>query len=110
VANSRCGPLFQILIVDLPRGPVLKSGVPTLRIVPEFDVPHNVMARVLAGRILGAVNPLVLQRREERLGHRIVIADPGAAGGLPEAVFLQRRRELAGRVILGFKGSSQHLR
>ena len=27
--NSRCGLLFQILVVDLLRGPVLKSGVPT---------------------------------------------------------------------------------
>jgi hypothetical protein len=28
VANSRCGLLFQVLVVDLLRGPVLKSGVP----------------------------------------------------------------------------------
>ena len=61
VVNSRCGLLFQVLVVDLLRGPVLKSGVPTFRIVPEFDVPHNVPARVLTGRILGAVNALVLQ-------------------------------------------------
>jgi hypothetical protein len=54
---------------------------------------------VLAGRILGAVNALVLECREERLGHRIVIADSGPAGRVPEAVFLQRHRELAGRVI-----------
>jgi len=99
VVNSRCGLPFQVFLVDLPRGPVLKPGVPALGIVPEFDVPHNVAARVLTGRILGAVNALVLQCREERLGHRIVIADPGAAGGVPEAVFLQRRGELAGRVI-----------
>jgi len=55
VANSHCELLFQILVVDLLRGPVLKSGVPTLRIVPEFDVPHNVAARMLTSRILGAV-------------------------------------------------------
>ena len=29
VVNSRCGLLFQIFVVDLLRGPVLKSGVPT---------------------------------------------------------------------------------
>jgi hypothetical protein len=73
--------------------------MPTFRIVPEFDVPHNVTARVLTGRILGAVNALVLQCREERLGHRIVVTDPGTADRVPEAVFLQRRRELAGSVI-----------
>jgi len=108
VVNSRCGLLFQILIVDLLRGPVLKSGVPTPRIVPEFNIPHNVTARVLPGRILGPVNALVLQRREERLGHRIVVTDPGTAYGLPEAVLLQRRGELAGRVIaaaIGVKNS-----
>src|SRR5205814_4768124 len=42
----------QELVVDFLRGPVLKSGVPALRIVPEFDVPHNITVRVLASRIL----------------------------------------------------------
>ena len=59
MVNSRCGlPFqvflvdlpFQVFLVDLPWGSVLKSGVPALRIVPEFDVPHNVPARVLASR------------------------------------------------------------
>ena len=86
-------------MVDLLRGPVLKSGVPAPRIVPKFDVPYNVTARVLTSRILGAVNALVLQRREERLGHRIVVTDPGTAYRLPEAVLLQRHGELAGRVV-----------
>ena len=99
MANSRCGLLFQVFVVDLLRGPVLKSGVPTSRIVPEFDVPHNVTARVFTSRILGAVNTLVLKRGEERLGHRIIVADPGAADGLPEVIFLQRLSELPGRVI-----------
>src|SRR5689334_15726771 len=85
--------------MDLLRGPVLKSGVPTLRIVPEFDVPHNVTARMLTGRILGAVDTLVLKRGEERLGHRIIVADPGAADGLPEVMHLQRPGELTGRVV-----------
>ena len=99
MANSRCGLPFQVLVVDLLWGPVLKSGVPTFRIVPEFDVPHNVAARVLTSRILGAVNALVLQRGEERLGHPIIVADPGTAGGLPEAMYLQRLSELTGRII-----------
>jgi hypothetical protein len=82
--------------VDLLRRPVLESGVPTLRIVPEFDVPDNVTVRMIASRILGTVNPLVLQCSEERLRHRIIVAYPGAAGGLAEAMLLQRRRELTG--------------
>ena len=99
VANSRCGLLFQILVVDLLRGPVLKSGVPTLRIVPEFDVPHNVAAGMFASRILGTVDALVLKRSKERLGHRIIVAYTGTADGLPEVMYLQRPGELTGRVI-----------
>jgi hypothetical protein len=36
---------------------------------------------VFTSGILGAVDTLVLQRREERLRHRIIVADPGAADG-----------------------------
>jgi hypothetical protein len=85
--------------VDLLRGPVLKSGVPTPGIVPEFDVPHNVTASVFTSGILGAIDAFVLQRREERLGHRIIVTYPGAADGLPEVMYLQRLGELAGRVV-----------
>jgi hypothetical protein len=65
VVNSRCGLAFQVFLVDLLRGPVLKPGVPTLQIIPEFDVPDNVAASVFPGRILGTVNALVLQCCEE---------------------------------------------
>src|ERR1700730_17211294 len=99
MANSRYELLFQILIVDLLRGPVLKSGVPTPQIVPEFDIPHNVAARMLTGRILGAVDTLVLKRGEERLRHSIVVTYPGAADGLLEVMYLQRPGELTGRVV-----------
>src|SRR5689334_2016014 len=54
---------------------------------------------MLAGRILGAVDALVLQDGEERLGHRVIIADSGTPDGMPDAVFLQRFRELLGRVV-----------
>ena len=29
------------VVADLPRAPVLKPGVPTLGIAPEFDAPHK---------------------------------------------------------------------
>jgi hypothetical protein len=90
--------------VDLSWDPILKSGVPALRIVPEFDVPYNVPARVLAGRILGPVDALVLQRGEEGLGHRIIVAYPGAADGMPEVIFLERPGELPGSVIAAAVG------
>ena len=54
----------------------------TSGIVSDFYVTRNVVHGVFPGRILGAINAFVLQCREERLGHRIVIADSGAAGGV----------------------------
>jgi len=99
MVNSRCGLPFQVFLADLSWRPVLKPGVPAFRIVPEFNVPHNVPARMLAGRILGTVDALVLQSGEERFGHRIIVTYPGAADGMPEAIFLQRAGELLRRVI-----------
>jgi len=104
MVNSRCGLPFQVFIANLLRGPVLKPGVPTLGIVPEFDVPHHVPARVLLGRVLGPVDALVLQRGEERLRHSIVVTDAGAADGLADIMPFQRRRELARRVIAAAVG------
>jgi hypothetical protein len=78
--------------------------MPTLRIVPEFDVPDNVAACVLTGGILSPVDALVLQSGEERFRHRIVVADPGAADGLREVVFLQRPGELLRRVVAASVG------
>ena len=60
--------------------------------------------RVLAGRILGTVDALVLQSGEERFGHRIIVAYPGAADGMPDAIFLQRTGKLPGRVIAAAVG------
>lgn len=54
---------------------------------------------MLAGRILGAMNQFVLQYGEERFGHRIIVADPGPPGGLPETMFPQRIREVPRCVI-----------
>src|SRR5689334_6521259 len=64
---------------------------------------------MLAGRILGAVDALVLQGGEERLGHRVIIADSGTPGGMPDAVFLQRFRELLGRVVTAAIGVEDRL-
>ena len=64
---------------------------------------------MLASRILGPVDALVLQRGEERLGHRIIVAYPGTADGLPEIKLFQRLRELLGRVVataVGIKPNS----
>ena len=79
MVNSRCGLLFQILVVDLPQDPVLKSGMPTLRIVPEFDVPHHVAACMLTGRIVSAMNPLVFNAaKNESARESVTAALPGS--------------------------------
>src|SRR5260370_15251661 len=109
VSNSVWGLPFQVFLGDLPWGPVLKAGVPALRIVPEFDVPHDVPARVLTSRILGPVDALVLQCGEERFGHRIIVADPGAADGMPEVMLLQRPCELLGCVVAAAVGAANPL-
>ena len=64
---------------------------------------------MIASRILGTVNSLVLQCSEERLRHRIVIAYPGTADGLAEAMRFQRRRELAGCVIAAAVGVKENI-
>src|ERR1022692_3295235 len=104
MVNSRCRLPFQVFLADLSWRPVLKPGVPAFWIVPEFNVPHNVPARVLTGRILGTVNALVLQSGEERLRDRIIVTYPGAPDGMPEAIFLQRAGELLRRVIAAAVG------
>jgi hypothetical protein len=87
MVNLRCALPVQILLVDLPWGSVLKSGVPTSEIVPEPDVPVNVTVCVRSGRKLGTVNSLVLQDSEERFSHRVIIANSGPAGRMPELCF-----------------------
>src|SRR5258708_4341174 len=54
---------------------------------------------MVASRILGAVDALVLKRSKERLGHRIIVTYSGMADGLPEVISLQRPGELTGRVV-----------
>src|SRR5437667_7020974 len=55
----------QVLVVDLVWGLVGECRVESFRIVSEFDVSRNVVDGVSAGRILGTMDPLVLQDGEE---------------------------------------------
>src|SRR5437764_3391360 len=55
----------QVLVVDLVWGLVGECRVESFRIVSEFDVSRNVVDGVPAGRILGTMDPLVLQDGEE---------------------------------------------
>ncbi len=57
----------------------------SMGIVPELDVPSHVLTGVIPGRVDGAVDTLVLQRREERLGHGIIVAYARTANRVPQA-------------------------
>ncbi len=64
-------------------------------VVVKFDVTDDVFAGVFPCRVDGAVHPLVLQRCEERLGKRVIVAYSGAAYRLPQVMLGERSGELA---------------
>src|ERR1017187_8672015 len=99
MVNSRCELPVQILVVDLLRGPVLKSRVPTSAIVPELDIGGYVTMCVRSCRILSTVDSLVLQDSEERFSHRVIVANSGPAYRIQELMLLQRPGELAGCIV-----------
>jgi hypothetical protein len=55
------------------------------------------------------VDTLVLQSSEERFGHRVVVADSGAADRLPEVMLLQRPGELLRGVIAAAIGMENRI-
>ena len=85
--------------MDLVWGLIAEPRVETFRIVVHFDVPGNVAPSVFPGGINGPVDELVLQCREERFRHRVVIAYPGPPHRLPDVVAGQDLGELRGGVI-----------
>jgi len=59
----------------------------TSGIVSQLDVPSNIVDGVATGRVLRAMNPLILECTEERFGHRIIIAYTGPPNGLTNVQF-----------------------
>src|SRR5437899_613624 len=78
---------------------VVQPGVEPFRVVPELDIAGDVRSRVCAGWVRGSVNAFVLQCREERLGHRVIIADSGSSYRLAQSEFTDGAGELIGGVI-----------
>jgi len=74
----------QILDADLVWGPIVESRVKTLPIVEDLDVARNVPLGVPPCRVGGAMDTLVLQRPEKRLGQSIVVTNTGPAKRLPQ--------------------------
>jgi hypothetical protein len=73
-ANSRCELPILVLVADLLRGPIIESRVATSRIVPQFDVSHDVSTGVFAGRVLRAVDSFVLEHGEEGFSHCVGVS------------------------------------
>ena len=68
-------------------------------IVEDLDVVRNILLGFLSGRVHGAVDAFVLQRREERFSEGVVPADPGPAEGLAEVEFVEFGPEFGGGVL-----------
>jgi hypothetical protein len=68
-------------------------------IVPELDVPGNILLRFLPCRVDGTVDPLDLHCRIERLGESVIEAYPCPANRLPDAQTLKNGSELGRGVI-----------
>lgn len=81
----------------------------TLRIVSQFDVPSNIAVRVCSRGVMSSVDSFVFECGEEGFCHCVVVADSGPSDRLSELVSLQHLSESGGRVVGGFKWSSQHL-
>src|SRR5436309_15732746 len=69
--------VFGLLV--LRRGDVPQRGVTALAVVEDLDVLHDRRPRGGAGREVGAVDQLLLQRGEEALHRRVVPAVRPAA-------------------------------
>ena len=66
-----CCPLpVQVLVVDFLRSPVAECRMETSPIIPELDVPGNVLSRFPDRRVHGTVNPLDFNSGIEGLGQR----------------------------------------
>ena len=68
-------------------------------VVPTFDPFEHGHLRFRLTFEPTPVQQLTLEGGEKALRHRIVVADPGAADGLPENMLPQRLSELPGRVV-----------
>src|SRR3954465_11561706 len=78
-------------------------------VVEGFHVLEDRPPGRLPGREAGAVDELGLERAEEALHGRVVVAVALAAHGLPDAVPPQPLAAGPARVLAGFKWSSQRL-
>src|SRR6266567_6014381 len=68
-------------------------------IVPELNVPRNILLRLLSRRVSCPVDALDFQGGVKGFGQRIVVAYPGPPYGLADPEPFQGRRELGGGIV-----------
>lgn len=78
---SGCSIAFEPFGLYLVRCSVAKGRVEPYLVVPQLDIACDVLSRLLAGRILRAMYPLVLQGSVERFRPCVVEADAGPSDG-----------------------------
>ena len=61
----------QVLVEGLLRSPVAECRMETSPIVPELDVPRNILSRLLSRRVSRPVDPLDFQRGIKRFGQAL---------------------------------------
>ena len=71
----------------------------TSPIVPELDVPRNILSRLLSRRVSRPVDPLDFQRGIKRFGQAVIETYPCPAHRLPDPQPLQDSGELGGRIV-----------
>ena len=103
-----CGRFDQHLRVGLGRRPVVDPGMPAFPVVEDFDVFEQRRFGFSPGAELCSMNKLGLERAEERLHGRIIIAVALAAHGGFDAVAVEDLAIRSAGVLGGFKRSSQH--
>src|SRR2546429_5063205 len=90
-----CGELLvQVLVERLLRSPVGECRMETSPIVPELDVPCNVLPCFLPCRVSSPVDTLDFQPGIERFRQAVVETYPGPSHGLADLQPFQHRGEL----------------
>src|SRR5660398_136521 len=100
--------------LELCRGAVTEVRVPTLPIVEHLDVIEQVPPGLRSRGVVPVMNPILFQRREETLCHRVVVTVPLAAHAADQSVFFQQGSVIPAGVLAPAVGvvavSYTHLR
>src|SRR5659263_555819 len=86
--------------LELCRGAVPEVRVPTLPIVEHLDVIEQVPPGLRSCGVVPMMNPILFQRREETLRHRVVVTVPLAAHAADQPVFFQQGPVIPAGVLL----------